>query len=157
MTRPLRLAFTLTLLLAGCANTVPAPTPDASDAADAATRYKVLGSMALPSGAEILQDKETLILGDGSSWVGRVTLKIDQPPLQAASAFLESFGRSGWALQSSLTSETSILVFSKGERTATLEISAEGNWVGKTSKVRITISPRPAAMRFDPPPPAPGH
>lgn len=103
-------------------------------------QQQLLGDMPLPGGAKI-DNNHSLILGSGSTWTGRIVLVIPQGPTATFSFFRDQFPVAGWAGVSSVKAKTSILVFTKQERTVTIEITDSGV-LTNASEVFITAAPK---------------
>jgi hypothetical protein len=136
----LAIAASLFLLLGGCASSGDSPTgtPDEVNQIQA----QLLGDMPLPAGARIM-GTDSLIIGRGDNWVGRVVLNGLQSPTDIYAFFQAEYPKSGWTTVTAVKSKTSILVFTKGERTSTVEIN-EGSLTGPKSIITITASPKNA-------------
>ena len=134
------IAASLFLLLGGCASSGDSPTgtPDEVNQIQA----QLLGDMPLPAGARIM-GTDSLIIGRGDNWVGRVVLNGLQSPTDIYAFFQAEYPKSGWTTVTAVKSKTSILVFTKGERTSTVEIN-EGSLTGPKSIIIITASPKNA-------------
>jgi hypothetical protein len=134
------IAVSLLLLLGGCATSGDSPTgtPDEVNQIQA----QLLGDMPLPAGARIM-GTDSLIIGRGDNWVGRVVLNGLQSPTDIYAFFQAEYPKAGWTTVTAVKSKTSILVFTKGERTSTVEIN-EGSLTGPKSVIIITASPKNA-------------
>jgi hypothetical protein len=111
------------------------------DAGDSDKSYaKLLGDMPLPRGARIVGDN-SLILGGGADWTGRIAVVADLGWADTFAFFRDQYPALGWELLSSLQARNSILVFVKGERTATIEISP-ASVLGTKSSVLMTVAPK---------------
>jgi hypothetical protein len=134
------IAASLFLLLGGCATSGDSPTgtPDEVNQIQA----QLLGDMPLPAGARIM-GSDSLIIGRGDNWVGRVVLNGVQSATDIYAFFQAEYPKAGWTTVTAVKSKTSILVFTKGERTSTVEIS-EGSLAGPKSIIIITASPKNA-------------
>lgn len=134
------IAASLILLLGACASSGDSPTgtPDEVNQIQA----QLLGDMPLPAGARII-GTDSLIIGRGDNWVGRVVLNGLQTPTDIYAFFQSEYPKSGWTTVTAMKSKTSILVFTKGERTSTIEIN-EGSITGPKSIIIITASPKNA-------------
>ncbi len=134
------IAASLLLLLGGCATSGDSPTgtPDEVNQIQA----QLLGDMPLPAGARIM-GTDSLIIGRGDNWVGRVVLNGLQSPTDIYAFFQAEYPKAGWTTVTAVKSKTSILVFTKGERTSTVEIN-EGSLTGPKSIIIITASPKNA-------------
>ena len=134
------IAASLLLLLGGCDTSGDSPTgtPDEVNQIQA----QLLGDMPLPAGARIM-GTDSLIIGRGDNWVGRVVLNGLQSPTDIYAFFQAEYPKAGWTTVTAVKSKTSILVFTKGERTSTVEIN-EGSLTGPKSIIIITASPKNA-------------
>ncbi len=84
------------------------------------TDAALLGSLPIPPGAKIISD-QSLIIGSGDTWVGRLSLDVGRDVTSAYQYFLDAFQSQGWTLQSAVRSKTSLLVFTRSGRSATIE------------------------------------
>jgi hypothetical protein len=134
------IAASIILLLGGCASSGDSPTgtPDEVNQIQA----QLLGDMPLPAGARIM-GTDSLIIGRGDNWVGRVVLNGLQSPTDIYAFFQAEYPKAGWTTVTAVKSKTSILVFTKGERTSTIEIN-EGSLTGPKSIIIVTASPKNA-------------
>jgi hypothetical protein len=128
--------ITISLGLSACATT-PLPNADGETVQD--IQSKLLGEMPIPGGARI-NNENSLILGAGDGWAGRVSITSAQNANETFTFFRDQFQQAGWTLVSSTKSKNSILVFVKKDRTATIEID-EGGFGGKAN-VMLTVAPR---------------
>ncbi len=137
--RTLLLPLVLTsLLLAACASAPSATTADGKPATSEA-----LSGVLLPAGA-VFKPEQSLVIGTGEQWVGRVVADVGRDVDGAFRYFQETWTGQGWTLVSAVRSKNSLLVFTKQDRTATVEL-AEGGMVGGGQLV-LTVSPRNAAV-----------
>lgn len=127
-------------LLAGCGST-PLSTP--GDGAKTVTPGEVMGSTALPPGAAV-KAGQSLIMGAGEQWVGRVVADVGRDTDAAYRFFLETYPAQGWMLVSAVRGKTSLIVLTKQDRTATVELT-EGSLVASGVAV-LTVSPRNAQV-----------
>jgi hypothetical protein len=127
------------LALAGCTST---PLTTASgDKVGAAS--DVVGSSALPPGSTV-KPEQSLIIGAGEQWVGRVVADVGKDVDTAYRFFVDTYPAQGWTLISAVRGKTSLLVFTKQDRTATVEMSEGGLMGGGT--LALTVAPRNAAV-----------
>ncbi len=133
------LVLSLALLLSACASR-----PIEGDLKSDMPRpgIDILGQTQLPAGAKI-QHEKSLIMGAGDQWVGRVSLDVGRDLSAAYKFFLETYPQQGWTLVTAVRGPTSLMVFTKQERNATVELQ-EGNFWG--GSVTLTVSPRNAAV-----------
>ena len=133
-------AIALSLLLAACASSGDSPTGTASEVQE--IQSQLLGDMPLPAASKII-GSDSLIIGRGDNWVGRVVLSGVQTPTDIYAFFQAEYPRAGWTTISAVKSKTSILVFTKGDRTSTIELN-EGSFGGPKTIITITASPKNA-------------
>ena len=110
-----------------------------------ATAKQLSGDVPLPQGA-VIRQQESLVMGSGNSWTGRLSLSVGGDAQAVFAWFRDSMPASGWTLTSSSFSKLSMLTFTKGERLATVQIQS-ASFGG--NEVLVTVSPaaRPAAAR----------
>jgi hypothetical protein len=104
-------------------------------------QQQLLGDMPLPQGSKISND-QSMILGGGPQWTGRIVISTPQGPTDTFTFFRDQFPRAGWTGISSIKSKTSILVFAKGDRTVTVEINESGTFQSGGSIVALTAAPK---------------
>ncbi|QWD99919.1 hypothetical protein FD967_07715 [Polynucleobacter sp. JS-Mosq-20-D10] len=136
----LSLAFVLAMLLAACAISGDSPTGTSSEVQE--IQSQLLGDMPLPAASKII-GSDSLIIGRGDNWVGRVVLSGVQTPTDIYAFFQAEYPKAGWTTVSAVKSKTSILVFTKGDRTSTVELN-EGPFTGPKTIITITASPKNA-------------
>ena len=104
-------------------------------------QQQLLGDMPLPQGSKI-SNEQSIILGGGPQWTGRIVISTPQGPTDTFTFFRDQFPRAGWTGISSIKAKTSILVFAKGDRTVTVEINESGTFVSGGSIVNLTAAPK---------------
>jgi len=129
----------LAFLLFGCAT---GDSPSGTPAEVQEVQTQLLGDMPLPQGAKIV-GAESIIIGGGDQWVGRAVISALQGATDVYAFFQSEYPKAGWNTVSAVKAKTSILVFTKGDRTATVEVS-EGSFSGPKTIVVITSSPKNA-------------
>ncbi|MBU3614012.1 hypothetical protein ICN46_03775 [Polynucleobacter sp. Latsch14-2] len=130
----------LVALLGACASSGDSPTGTPAEVQE--TQTQLLGDMPLPAASKII-GSDSLIIGRGDNWVGRVVLSGVQSPTDIYAYFQSEYPRAGWTTISAVKSKTSILVFTKGDRTSTIELN-EGSLTGPKTLITITSSPKNA-------------
>ena len=142
MKRNLTFTVSLGLLLAAglsaCGNL---PTETAPRAAGSTASTDIYGDKAFPVGAKI-NSAQSLMIGSGDNWIGRMVLELTQNHAEAYNYFVEQYPQQGWTLISAVRGKTSLLVFTKADRSATVEIQDGVLMVG-TNAV-LTVSPKNA-------------
>ena len=103
---------------------------------------QLLGDMPLPAGSKILSS-DSLIIGRGDNWVGRAVLSGVQNSTDIYAFFQAEYPKAGWTTVSAIKAKTSILVFTKGDRTSTVELN-DGSFTGPKTLITITASPKNA-------------
>ena len=135
------LALSLSLLFLGGCTGLGTSTPVQSTSV--VPSADLLGTTQLPAGTKILFDA-SLIIGSGDNWVGRVMLDVGKDSMAAYSFFLDQYPQQGWTLLTAIRGKTSLLVFTKQDRSATVEMS-EGTLLSSTL-VTLTVTPKNAMV-----------
>jgi len=136
----LSLCMVSALGLSACSST-SSQSLDESAASDSVI-FQSLPPGALPPGSKLLTE-QTLVLGSGENWVGRVNLDIGKDSETAYRYFVQEYPKQGWSLLSSNRGQVSLLIFMKDSRTASIQITE--NTVLLPGKAVITVSPRNTA------------
>ena len=97
-----------------------------------------LGRMPLPVGTK-LRTTESLIFGVGEGWLGRAVFELPNDSNSSYNFFAEQLLRQGWSMIASVRGKKSLLVFTRAERAATIEIEDSGLFSG--SLASMTVSP----------------
>ncbi|MES2400455.1 MAG: hypothetical protein V4573_10770 [Pseudomonadota bacterium] len=130
------LTLSITLALFGCSNMGSGPISSDSTVTEA-TAKQLSGDVPLPPGS-VIRQQDTLVMGVGNNWTGRINLTVSGDPQQVFTYFRDSMPGAGWTMTSSSFSKLSLLTFTKGERTANVQMQSTsfgGN------EVLITVSP----------------
>jgi hypothetical protein len=121
-------------LLTACATTNEAQ----NNGENSRPSMEQFGRMPLPAGTK-LRTAESLIFGVGDAWLGRAVF---ESPLDANATynfFAEQLPRQGWTTVASVRGKKSLLVFTRAERSATIELEDSGLFTG--SVAWMTLSP----------------
>lgn len=130
------------VLLLGCSSVNLAQPGQIESAPPEAPARQLAGDMPLPPGATV-RAQDTLVMGTGSRWTGRISLAVAGEPQNAFTFFRDSLPAAGWALTSSSFSRFSVLTFTKGDRVATVQIVAS-SFSGNEVSITVTPAVRPA-------------
>jgi len=134
-------------LLQACALPNSSPTTPVAEAPVSRTE-QVLRS-AIPPGSKVIP-AQSLIIGSGENWVGRAVLEVPKEPDRDTSPaygyFVEQYPQQGWTLLSATRGKTSMLVFTKKDRSATVEIS-DLNMMNGSVTVVLTVAPIEASLQ----------
>ena len=133
-------ALFLSAFLGACATSGDSPSGTPAEVQEIQTQ--LLGDMPLPQGAKIA-GSDSIIIGGGNQWVGRAVVNALQGATDVYAFFQSEYPKSGWTTVSAVKAKSSILVFTKGDRTATIEI-VDGSLGGPKSIIVITSSPKNA-------------
>lgn len=125
--------------LVGCSST---PLTTGADGKPVAPS-EVMGQNALPPGSSVKPER-SLIMGAGEQWVGRVVADVGRDTDAAYRFFLDTYPAQGWTLVSAVRAKTSLIVLTKQDRTATVELT-EGSLASPGTAV-LTVSPRNAQV-----------
>ena len=133
-------ALFLATLLGACASSGDTPSGTPQEVQE--LQSQLLGDMLLPQGAR-LNGSDSIIIGRGNEWVGRAVVNAVQGATDVYAFFQSEYPKNGWTIVTAVKAKTSILVFTKGDRTATIEV-ADGSLGGPKSVITITSSPKNA-------------
>lgn len=125
-----------TLLVSACAASSGTPADKGAAAgAGPSIEQRLAGDFPIPSGVNIDQS-DSLVLGGGGSWTGRIVFTTSSSANETFLFYRDQPKSAGWVLVASLFSKASVLTFTKGSRSATIQIGA--STFGNTS-VSITV------------------
>ena len=130
----------LALLITSCSGTLYSPRASISAADTKIIVDALIADLPLPPDSEI-RIRDSVILGSGIGWGGRIGLIDPLSPAETLLFFRETAPNSGWSLTSSTVGSSIIIVFEKPDRIATIEIF-KGPRFGKKSDVTISVVPR---------------
>ncbi|ABP33637.1 hypothetical protein [Polynucleobacter asymbioticus] len=133
-------AIFLSALLGACASSGDSPTGTPEEVQE--LQSQLLGDMLLPQGAR-LNGTDSIIIGRGNEWVGRAVVNAVQGATDVYAFFQSEYPKNGWTTVTAVKAKTSILVFTKADRTATIEVM-DGSLGGPKSIIIITSSPKNA-------------
>ncbi|MDI1274872.1 hypothetical protein [Polaromonas sp.] len=136
------LVFSATFALLACSSMGSTPVGSDSTVTEA-TAKQLAGDVPLPQGA-VIKQQDTLVMGSGNTWMGRLSLTVPGEAQPAFAWFRDNLPAAGWTLTSSSFSKLSLLTFTKAERVATVQMQGS-NFGG--NEVLITVAPavRPAS------------
>ena len=134
------LGLFLAALLGACASSGDSPSGSPQEVQE--LQSQLLGDMLLPQGAR-LNGTDSIIIGRGNEWVGRAVVNALQGATDVYAYFHSEYPKGGWTTVTAVKAKTSILVFTKGDRTATIEV-VDGSLGGPKSVIIITSSPKNA-------------
>ncbi|MDO8385912.1 MAG: hypothetical protein Q7T13_05850 [Polaromonas sp.] len=118
--------------------------PVASDSTVSGNVAKQLaGDVPLPQGA-VIRQQDTLVMGTGAAWTGRLSLAVSGEPQTVFAYFRDSMPGAGWTLTSSSFSKLSLLTFTKAERVATVQMQGS-NFGGNEVLIPVAPAVRAAA------------
>lgn len=134
------LALFMAAILGACASSGDSPSGSPQEVQE--VQSQLLGDMLLPQGSR-LNGTDSIIIGRGNEWVGRAIVNALQGSTDVYAFFQSEYPKAGWTTVTAVKAKTSILVFTKGDRTATIEI-VDGSLGGPKSVIVITSSPKNA-------------
>ena len=118
--------------------------PNAGEgASDLQATFQPITDIPIPPGTT-LDAQNSLILGSGDVWTGRLVLNLEQNHSEAFALYTTQMPQFGWRPIASVQSETSLLTFIRGNRATTVEI-IEGRAMNGCL-VRITMSTQGQAV-----------
>ena len=114
-------------------------TSSSDSSSPSATTFQLFTDIPIPPGTSF-DTENSLILGSGEGWTGRLIIKLSKSPSDVFAIYTTEMPQFGWKPIASIQSETSVLTFTRSERAATLEIQSRAI---TGSVVRITMTPQP--------------
>jgi len=148
MIRPVARVFVAALLLplvAGCGSHTNLPQAQSGDAQ--ATSVQMVTDIPIPPSASMDND-HSLILSDRDHWTGRVVMRFSQQTTELVAFYQAQMPAFGWEPVMSVTSETSVLSYVRGDRAATVQI--EKSMLGLNTMVSVTVAPRQSGASAPP-------
>jgi hypothetical protein len=129
------LVILLTAFLVACAST------SNDTVAEGSQRLGVdqLGRTPLPVGAKI-RGPESLIIGVGDNWLGRAVIELQGDASYNYNFFADQFPRQGWSVVSAVRGKRSLLVFTRSDRSLSVELDEAGGLMGGMTAT-LTMSP----------------
>ena len=103
--------------LTGCLSTTDAPSPGAS-------HPRHVSDIAMTP-SSVIKLKQTLIFGQGDSWVGRVVYEASEDPQYVWQFLQREMPKFGWTQISAMQSKVSTLVFRRGGRVVTVLLTPQ--------------------------------
>jgi hypothetical protein len=114
------------------------PTDESARSTGAAPASELISSNQLPGGSKI-NTTQSLIMGSGDNWFGRVIVELSSSNT-GYSFFLDQYPQQGWTLVSAVRGKSSLLVFTKPDRSATVEIVDAAGLA--SASATLTVSPK---------------
>ena len=127
------------LALAACSRGTMLPA-NSSATSDQPVNFQLVTDIPFPTGATMDNDR-SLILSDRDRWTGRVVMTLNNSANEVTAFFQAQMPNFGWQPMMSVTAETSVLTYLRGDRAATVQI--ERRTVYGTT-VSVTVAPRQA-------------
>ncbi len=159
-TRPIRrpaCAFWLAAaaMVAACGQTTdvtPTTSIDPATAQPVPKSFAQFTDIPVPVRSKIDVEK-TLVFGGGEAWVGRLVLETGLGPFDVFDFFKQELPGFGWQEVTTLRAATSVLVYARQQRVATIQIQSD---TIQGSEVMINISPQGTPAGGPMAAPAPG-
>ena len=146
------LTLCLTMFLSACASS-GGGSADGTSEGGARSGVEQFGRTPLPVGTKV-RTNDSLILGVGDNWLGRAVFEMPTDASASFVFFADQFPRQGWTAVSAMRGKKSLLVFTRADRSATLEIEDSGLF--GHAMLTMTVSPMPSAAPANAAPNNPG-
>jgi len=130
-------------LLVACGSVDIRPTGKDGAAPPQPSATQLAGDMPIPATATV-RPQETLVMGTGNRWMGRISLNVPGDSQVVYAYFRDGLPSAGWVLTSSSYSKLSFLTFSKAERVATIQIQSV-TFGGNEVTVTVTPAAKPVS------------
>jgi len=132
------------ILLGGCVTSQPiATSAQHQEVSQSPSNALQITDISLPGSAK-LDAENSLIIGSGDRWFGRVVVKSDENPVQTYNHFFKGMPSLGWKLMSAMQSNASLLSFQRGERIAMVQIETS-QLGGSTISISVSMQQREPA------------
>ncbi len=138
-TRVLGTLFALVVAACSTAGTIPTGAPASAEGEQPQQGFVVFTDIPMPADASIVLD-QTIVLGTGEEWMGRVTIKAKTGLTSVFDFYREQMPQFGWKELTVLRSATSVLTYSRDERIATIQIESNKQ-LFKGSRIIFSVSP----------------
>lgn len=138
---PFRIALCLAAALgvAACSRGTQLPPSSAASASgDQPANFQLVTDIPIPSGATMDNDR-SLILSDRDRWTGRVVMTLFNSANEVTAFYQQQMPNFGWQPMMSVTAETSVLTYVRGDRAATVQIERRTVY---GSVVSVTVAPK---------------
>jgi hypothetical protein len=135
----------LTVGLVACSSTAPSVSlENGPDSTTARLGVDQLGRTPLPVGSK-MRGPESLIFGVGDNWMGRAVVELHTDASASYNFFADQFPRQGWTLVAAVRGKKNLLVFTRGDRSATVELDEGGLLSNVVAHITISPTGSPAA------------
>jgi hypothetical protein len=129
----------LTVGLVACSSTAPSVSlENGPERTTARLGVDQLGNTPLPVASK-MRGPESLVFGVGDNWMGRAVVELPTDASASYNFFADQFPRQGWTLVAAVRGKKNLLVFTRGDRSATVELDEGGLFSNVVA--HITISP----------------
>lgn len=133
------LSLVAALVLAACTRGTVLPA-NSSGSADQPANFQLVTDIPIPAGAT-MNNERSLILSDRDRWTGRVVMTLGNSANEVTAFYQAQMPNFGWQPVMSVTAETSVLTYLRGDRAATVQV--EHRTVYGTL-LSVTVAPRQA-------------
>lgn len=135
--RRIALPLVAALALAGCASSTSLPA-SSSSASDQPANFQLVTDIPIPSGASMDNDR-SLILSDRDRWIGRVVMAVGSSANEVTAFYQAQMPNFGWQPLMSVTSEISVMTYTRGDRVANVQVERRTVY---GTLVSVTVAPR---------------
>ncbi|TAN71483.1 MAG: hypothetical protein EPN20_04620 [Magnetospirillum sp.] len=133
------LSLAAALMLAACSRGTVLPA-NSSGSAEQPANFQLVTDIPIPAGATMDNDR-SLILSDRDRWTGRVVMTLGNSANEVTAFYQAQMPNFGWQPMMSVTSETSVLTYLRGDRAATVQVERRTVY---GTMVSVTVAPRQA-------------
>lgn len=102
----------------------------------ASNQLDLVNDVPVPEGS-VLDTQLSLVLGRGGRWTGRLVLRVNIPPAQTSSIYLNEMPAFGWNPLFSIQEGFGLSTFERGDRVASVRVEPLGL---RGSRVSITVA-----------------
>ena len=133
----LLLSAAAALMLAACSRGTVLPA-NSSGSADQPANFQLVTDIPIPAGAT-MDNERSLILSDRDRWTGRVVMTLGNSANEVTAFYQAQMPNFGWQPMMSVTAETSVLTYLRGDRAATVQVERRTVY---GTMVSVTVAPR---------------
>jgi len=132
------LALAALLAVTACSRNTALPANASAGSGDQPANFQLVTDIPIPAGASMDNDR-SLILSDRDRWTGRVVMTLSNSANEVTAFYQAQMPNFGWQPMMSVTAETSVLTYLRGDRAATVQV--ERRTVYGTT-VSVTVAPK---------------
>ncbi len=132
-------SFAMVVAVTACSRGTLLPA-NSTGSTDQPPNFQLVTDIPIPAGATMDNDR-SLILSDRDRWTGRVVMTLGNSANEVTAFYQAQMPNFGWQPMMSVTAETSVLTYLRGDRAATVQIERRTIY---GAMVSVTVAPKQA-------------